>query len=80
MTTETISTQVRRTIDALTENRADSPVELLFVGDGSVWLVVDPERIEGEEAMIDVFHAIEAIPGIETIYVERADTAGADRR
>jgi len=79
MTTETISTEVRRTLDALTEDRADDPVELLFVGPNAVWLVVDPDRIESEEAMIDVFHALESIPEVDTLYVARADITKSDR-
>ena len=73
MTTDTISSQVRRSIDALTDEEAGTPVELLFVGEGTVWLVVDPDRIASQEAMIDVFRAVEDVPGVETIYVERSD-------
>ncbi|WP_181687006.1 hypothetical protein [Halorhabdus salina] len=79
MTTDTISSQVRRSIDAITDEEAASPVELLFVGEGSVWLVVDPDSIDSEEAMIDLFRTLEAIPGVETLYVARADTVGTDR-
>ncbi|WP_135661920.1 hypothetical protein [Halorhabdus rudnickae] len=78
MTTDTISTEVRRTIDALAENRADDPVELLFVGERSVWLVVDPDRFESEDAMIDVFHALESIPEVDTLYVARTDLRASD--
>lgn len=73
MTTDTISSQVRRSIDALTDEEAGTPVELLFVGEGTVWLVVDPDRIASQEAMIDVFRAVEDIPGVETLSVERND-------
>ncbi|MFB6128973.1 MAG: hypothetical protein ABEJ47_04340 [Halorhabdus sp.] len=73
MTTETISKEVRRTIDTLTADRADDPVEVLFVGPKTVWLVVAPDRIESEDAMIDVFQALETVPNVESLYVERAD-------
>jgi hypothetical protein len=76
MTTDTLSSQVRRSIDAITDEEAASPVELLFVGEGSVWLVVDPDSIDSDEAMIDLFRVLEGIPGVETLYVERADTVG----
>jgi hypothetical protein len=79
MTTDTISTQVRRSIDALTPDRAGTPVEVLFVGEGTVWLVVDPDRIDREDAMIDVFRAVEAVPGVDTLYIERADVAGVNQ-
>lgn len=78
MTSDTISTEVRRTIDALTVDRVDDPVELLFVGERSVWLVVDPDRIESEDAMIDVFHALESIPEVDTLYVARTDLRASD--
>jgi len=73
MTTESISKEVRRTIDSLTDDRADDPVEVLFVGPKAVWLVVAPDRIESEDAMIDVFEALGAVPNVESLYVERAD-------
>ncbi|WP_136688071.1 hypothetical protein [Halorhabdus amylolytica] len=79
MTTETISTEVRRTLDTLIEDRADDPVELLFVGPNAVWLIVDPDRIESEDAIIDVFHALDSIPEVKTLYVARADITKADR-
>ena len=78
MTTDTISSQVRRSINALTDGEAGTPVELLFVGEGTVWLVVDPDRIESQEAMIDVFQAVEDVPGVETLYVERSDVCRID--
>lgn len=73
MTTESISKEVRRTIDTLTVDRADDPVEVLFVEQKTVWLVVAPERIESEDAMIDIFQALETVPSVESLYVERAD-------
>ncbi|ACV10219.1 hypothetical protein Huta_0030 [Halorhabdus utahensis DSM 12940] len=75
MTTDTISAEVRRSIETLTPEGAGTPVELLFVGEGAVWLVVDPDRIESHEAMIDVFRAVEDVPGVETLYVERSDVS-----
>ncbi|QGN07963.1 hypothetical protein Hrd1104_12105 [Halorhabdus sp. CBA1104] len=78
MTTDTLSSQVRRSIDAITDEGAASPIEVLFVGEGAVWLVADPDSIDSDEAMIDLFRTLEAIPGVETLYVERADTIGAD--
>ncbi|WEL17544.1 MULTISPECIES: hypothetical protein [unclassified Halorhabdus] len=77
MTTDTIAMAVRQTIADLTADQAESPVELLFVGEHSVWLVVAPDRIESEEAIIDVFREIESIPGVKTLYVERDDTTRA---
>jgi len=74
MTDDIPSDRVRETIETLTGERTEDAVELLVVGDRSVWLVVDPDGLENGDPMIDLFRALEAIPEIETLYVARADT------
>lgn len=73
MTTDAITIQVRNTIEAFTADEAEAPIELLFVGERSVWLVLNPDCLEGDLAMIEVFRALDRISGVETLYVERVD-------
>ncbi|MFB6162262.1 MAG: hypothetical protein ABEJ86_02320 [Halococcoides sp.] len=76
MRTDPLTAQVKRTVEEFAEEVEDGPIELLFVGQQTVWLVLSVDRMERTDALIEVFQAVESIQGVETLFVARAD---ADR-